>query len=111
LIGAGAELLIAKFGYRRIEANKGYLRTVGSPNGPVVVDDLTTALNKMNPVDWRGDYEGWFALLMSVKAVGGGSGGATTGVGAAAQGSFEKRSGWLHLMVEPTKQCYRIVAG
>ena len=58
MIGAAAELLIAKFGYRRIEANKGYLRTAGSPNGPVVVDDLTTALNKMNPVDGVGTMRG-----------------------------------------------------
>ena len=24
----------------------------------------------MNPIDWRGDYEGWFALLMGAKFVG-----------------------------------------
>jgi hypothetical protein len=28
------------------------------------------ALRRMDPVDWRGDFEGWFALLTAVKAVG-----------------------------------------
>jgi hypothetical protein len=37
---------------------------------PLVVDDLTSGLWSMNPIDWRGDYEGWFALLMGAKFVG-----------------------------------------
>ena len=77
LINAATELLIAKFGYRRADADKGYLRrcvshngTISSHSGTVVVTDLTSALDKMNPIDWRGDYEGWFALLMGAKFVG-----------------------------------------
>jgi hypothetical protein len=70
LINAATEFLITKFGYRR-EDSKGYRRRVCAPSEePVVVADLTAALNMMNPVDWRGDYEGWFALLMGAKFVG-----------------------------------------
>jgi hypothetical protein len=71
LIDAAADLLVARFGYRRADVDKGYRRRVCAPSGePVVVADLTAALNRMNPIDWRGDYEGWFALLMGAKYVG-----------------------------------------
>jgi hypothetical protein len=41
----------------------------GSHNG-VEVANLTDALRQMNPVDWRGDFEPWFALAGACKAVG-----------------------------------------
>ena len=37
---------------------------------PHVVSDLTEALRKMDAVDWRGDWEPWFELLMGCKYVG-----------------------------------------
>jgi len=42
----------------------------GSHNGAVEVAGLADALRQMNPVDWRGDFERWFALLGACKAVG-----------------------------------------
>jgi DNA-binding Lrp family transcriptional regulator len=48
----------------------GKIRKEAEANGTAMVDDLTTALWKMNSIDWRGDYEGWFALLMGAKYVG-----------------------------------------
>jgi hypothetical protein len=39
--------------------------------GPsVAVADLTAALWEMDPVDWRGDYFGWFALLTAAQWLG-----------------------------------------
>jgi hypothetical protein len=32
--------------------------------------DLTAALWEMDPVDWRGDYDGWFGLLVACQAAG-----------------------------------------
>jgi len=48
-----------------------YLRVcVQDHVGPVLVSDLTTALRKMNAVDWRGQFDRWFELLMACKYVG-----------------------------------------
>ena len=72
LINAATELLITKFGYRRVETNK------GCPTGavpihsgdPVVVSNWTAALWMMNAVDWNGDSDGWFKLATACKAAG-----------------------------------------
>jgi hypothetical protein len=36
----------------------------------VLVADLTTALRKMNACNWRGDHDGWFALMAACAYVG-----------------------------------------
>jgi hypothetical protein len=41
-----------------------------SPHDPVLVADLTTALHKMNACNWRGDHDGWFALMAACAYVG-----------------------------------------
>jgi Bifunctional DNA primase/polymerase, N-terminal len=45
------------------------LREVGHEVG-VVVAGVAAALAKMDAVDWRGDYPGWFALLTACQFVG-----------------------------------------
>jgi hypothetical protein len=71
LINAAADLLVARFGYRREQANKGYLRSVvPSQQDPVVVNDLTQALWKLDPVEWRGKREEWLELMNGCKGAG-----------------------------------------
>jgi len=72
LINAAAELLVTRFGYRRVDTNKKYLMTCCASPGhdPVVAQDCTTALNQMDPVDWQGNRERWLELLIACKAVG-----------------------------------------
>lgn len=36
----------------------------------VQIANLTAALQQLDPIDWRDDWEGWFALLRACKAVG-----------------------------------------
>ena len=50
--------------------DKETLRDAVRAGEEVRIEDLTEALRQMNPVDWRKDYEGWFALAGAVKAVG-----------------------------------------
>jgi hypothetical protein len=51
---------------------KTYLRCVDGlvERDPVLVADLVAALQQMDPVEWRGDHERWFELLMGAKYVG-----------------------------------------
>jgi hypothetical protein len=42
----------------------------GRPVDPVLVADVTAVLRKMDAVDWRGNWEGWFELLMACKSEG-----------------------------------------
>jgi hypothetical protein len=71
LIDAAADLLVARFGYRRVEDSKRYPTTVCAPPAhvPVVVADLTTALGKIDPVEYR-DRDAWLELLIACKSVG-----------------------------------------
>jgi hypothetical protein len=41
-----------------------------SPHDPVLVADLTAALRKMNVRNWRGNHDGWFALMAACAYVG-----------------------------------------
>jgi hypothetical protein len=34
------------------------------------IADFTAALGQLDPIDWRDDWEGWFALLRACKGVG-----------------------------------------
>jgi hypothetical protein len=71
LINAATDLLVARFGYRR-EDNKRYRTTLCAPveqQDPVVVGDLTSALNRINPIDYR-DRDPWLELLIACKSVG-----------------------------------------
>jgi hypothetical protein len=69
LIEEAVDLLVARFGYGRLERNGVYLR--GGGNGQsVLVADLTAALQAMDSIEWRGDHERWFELLMGCKFVG-----------------------------------------
>jgi hypothetical protein len=40
------------------------------PHDPVLVADLAAALRKMNARNWRGDHDGWFALMAACAYVG-----------------------------------------
>jgi hypothetical protein len=44
-------------------------KLVCPPTDGVVVSDLTAALRKMDPVDWRGDWDRWFQLMTACKGV------------------------------------------
>jgi hypothetical protein len=66
LINAAADLLVTRFGYRR--PAQGCSTQVVSD--PLVVANLTEALRQMDPVDWNGEWDRWFQLLMGCKFVG-----------------------------------------
>jgi hypothetical protein len=70
LIDEAADLLVAKFGYRLDDRRCLRGGVNGHPVDPVVVADLTAALQAMDPVEWRGDHERWFELLMGCKFAG-----------------------------------------
>jgi hypothetical protein len=71
LIKAATELLITKFGYRRVEVDKGYRRSVAPiQQDPVLVNDLTQALWKLDPCEWRGRREEWLDLMNGCKGAG-----------------------------------------
>jgi putative DNA primase/helicase len=53
-----------------VERNLSKERIIPTPHDPVWVGDLTAALRKMNVVDWRGEHDPWFELLMGCKYVG-----------------------------------------
>jgi hypothetical protein len=46
------------------------IRAVVDNAPPVAVAGLTAALWEMDPVNWRGDYDGWFHLAGAAQAVG-----------------------------------------
>jgi hypothetical protein len=75
LIDAAADLLVMRFGYRR--DNKRYrrsgvlpLKDAGSDRFAVVVNDLTQALWKLDPVEWRGRRKEWLELMNGCKGAG-----------------------------------------
>jgi hypothetical protein len=71
LIDAAADLLVERFGYRRSETHKGYLRSVVLPQqDAVVVADLTAGLWKLDPVEWRGRRQEWLDLMNGCKGAG-----------------------------------------
>jgi hypothetical protein len=71
LIDAAADLLVARFGYRRADADKGYLRSVVPiQQDAVLVNDLTQALWKLDPVEWRGRRQEWLELMNGCKGAG-----------------------------------------
>jgi hypothetical protein len=69
LINDAADLLVERFGYRRVEDNKRYRNSVLSiPQGhsPVVVADLTAALWKLDACEWR-DHDAWLGLMTACR--------------------------------------------
>jgi hypothetical protein len=72
LINAAANLLVERFGYRRLVSRGSPTRVghipSGAPSG--LSHDWTQALRQMNPIDWNGDNDGWFKLMTGCKAAG-----------------------------------------